>query len=137
MRLYLRKHGWIRLDSLGYENDISDLEAACDTLCATIDLSSLCPPKKPLRTPEDVDPNVVDLTGDDKDEAADPEEAEELDFGRMADGKSVLDQGKSEEILAVMSRDELEQLGKKMKVNGGKGTVSCAFLEEEEKNLTR
>lgn len=134
MRLYLRKHGWIRLDSLGYENDISHLDTAYETLCTTIDLSSPCPPKAESSTPKELDPNVVDLTGDDDDdEAADPDEAEELDFRKMADGKNVLAEAKPEEILGVLSRDELEELGKRSKINGGKGTVRPFGSVEEEK----
>jgi Fanconi-associated nuclease 1 len=85
MRLFLRKHGWIRLDGIGYENDIKDLESACQALWQKIEFTPSPPavePKeeqdfKPVAGPSspprhkalDPDPNVIDLTmSDDEDD---------------------------------------------------------------------
>ncbi|GAA5895235.1 hypothetical protein JCM5296_002019 [Sporobolomyces johnsonii] len=88
MRLFLRKHGWIRLSGIGYENDISDLPAACEALWRVVELTPakereeegkppVAGPSTPLqpqphphpRPPLAGDPGVIDLTmSDDEDE---------------------------------------------------------------------
>ncbi|GAA6063048.1 hypothetical protein JCM10212_001111 [Sporobolomyces blumeae] len=51
MRLFLRKHGWIRLDGIGYENDITDLDQACEALWRVIEFTP-SPAPLPLASDE-------------------------------------------------------------------------------------
>jgi len=85
MRLFLRKHGWIRLDGIGYENDITDLKSACEALWRVIEFTPSppavepqeqefkpiagpsTPPKIKAKSPSP-DPYFIDLTLSDDDE---------------------------------------------------------------------
>ncbi|GAA5879167.1 hypothetical protein JCM1840_006215 [Sporobolomyces johnsonii] len=145
MRLFLRKHGWIRLSGIGYENDISDLPAACEALWRVVELTptkeseeegkppvagpstSLQPQPHPQPPPAG-DPGVIDLTmSDDEDEKeeqeepppkklGDVDEEEEPDLSRLAEDKDVLAHEDPESALGLLSMDDLVALGKKMKV---------------------
>lgn len=55
MRLFLRKHGWIRLDGIGYENDITDLKSACEALWRVIEFT----PSPPAVEPEEQEFNPI------------------------------------------------------------------------------
>lgn len=71
---------------------------------------------------------MIDLTGDDDDEEEElktlPPVEEEPDLSSLAMGREQLAMEDSEVILGLLSLDELVALGKKMRVNPGKGSVS-------------
>ncbi|GAA5969565.1 hypothetical protein JCM21900_002347, partial [Sporobolomyces salmonicolor] len=145
MRLFLRKHGWIRLSGIGYENDVSDLPAACEALWRVIELTpteereeAVKPPVAGPSTPPPpaADPGVIDLTmSDDEDEKeeqkkplpkklGDVDKEQEGDLSRLAEDKEVLANEDPESALGLLSLDELTALGKRMKVAvpAGRGT---------------
>lgn len=152
IRLYLRKDQWIRLQNIGYENDIEDLQAACEALWQTIiftpedenvkpelDLKpgiALNSSSRALPIPVPVpvaahSPGYIDLTADSDEEDDKPEprtveqEEEELepDLTRLAYGRDDLLQADPSIVMGLLSLEELVTLGKKMKVNPGKGSV--------------
>ncbi|ORY75355.1 VRR-NUC domain-domain-containing protein [Leucosporidium creatinivorum] len=133
VRLYLRKSSWIRLRGISYERDIDDLNAACQALWERVDFAPPRPPTPPPAPPVDVkpvkveEPGVIDLTGDDDDdEEEEPKPLvvveEEPDLSSLAMGREQLALEDSEVILGLLSLEELVALGKKMKVNPGKGS---------------
>ncbi|GAA5933114.1 fanconi-associated nuclease 1 [Sporobolomyces koalae] len=145
MRLFLRKHGWIRLDGIGYENDITDLEAACQALWKVIEFTpspSATEPKEeevqPVPRPSETvapsiagGPEVIDLTlSDDEDEPTlhrppkkrrrlgdCEEEDERMDLRRLAEDKDDLAVEDPQVALSLLTSDELVGLGKRMKVS--------------------
>ncbi|CEQ43030.1 SPOSA6832_04915, partial [Sporobolomyces salmonicolor] len=149
MRLFLRKHGWIRLSGIGYENDVSDLPAACEALWRVIELTPtkereeevkppVAGPSTPLQPqpPPAADPGMIDLTmsddEDEKEEQTKPlpkklgevDKEQEADLSRIAEDKEVLANEDPESALGLLSLDELIALGKRMKVAvpAGRGT---------------
>ncbi|GAA6012142.1 hypothetical protein JCM11491_001762 [Sporobolomyces phaffii] len=145
MRLFLRKHGWIRLNGIGYENDITDLQSACQALWKVIEftpsppavdrkeeeLKAIAGPSTPTKPPAPpVDPSVIDLTlSDDGDENKPLEKArrkkrlgeceeedQQTDLSRLAEDKEVLAVEDPEVALGLLTMDELVGLGKRMKV---------------------
>lgn len=134
VRLYLRKSAWIRLRGIDYERDIEDLERACGALWEQVAFtpSRLPTPPPPPPVVEECKPaavnypDMIDLTGDDDDEdvMVPLKEEEAADLTAMALGKDQLALESPEVILGLLSIDELVALGKRMKVNPGKGSVS-------------
>ncbi|KAL8293066.1 hypothetical protein RQP46_000760 [Phenoliferia psychrophenolica] len=122
IRLYLRKHDFIRVRTIGYERDISDVDAACSALCS--------------RTPTAGPSSVIDLTADSDDEdkpmAGQSSPEDDQDFSRLAfDEKSLLD-GSPADLLKLLNKDEIVSLGMKMKVlkgNGSRRDVTAALLK--------
>ncbi|GAA5968795.1 hypothetical protein JCM3765_001268 [Sporobolomyces pararoseus] len=146
MRLFLRKHGWIRLDGIGYENDIKDLTSACQALWQKIEFTPSPPAVEPKREESDFKPvagpstppkvkipepdsNVIDLTLSDDEEDFKPVspkrkkklgdcefEDQNTDLSRLAEDKEVLAVEDPEVALSLLTMDELVALGKRMKV---------------------
>lgn len=150
MRLFLRKPNWHRVDDIGYESDIADLEGACANLCALIDISSassqtaspepVAGPSKPRASPPSKanDSGFIDLTEDTDDDEdvvmasksikktrlqAEMEQ-EEADYTRLAWDEQRLAQQPIEALLSLLTIEELKAVGKLMKVAPkGKNTV--------------
>lgn len=155
MRLYLRKDAWLRVGGLSYDRDIDDLGQACQELWERIEWT---PSPKP-ELDEDLKPaaantaavikveeeGVIDLTGDDDDdeegklEVQEPED-DEGDLSAFALGRDQLALETPEVVLSLLSLEELVALGKKMKVNPGKGSVRvvrfCPLLSDGLTSLT-
>lgn len=137
MRLYLRKHTWIRGDTIGYESDISDVEATCDALCEKVVWGTEeeeVKGKGKGKQAEEIDltasqETVIDLTESDDELEMEPV-AEEMtaveeraELSRIAFDEDVLAEGPAEDILAILKLDELADLGRRLKVVAKKGTV--------------
>lgn len=132
VRLYLRKQGWIRLDGLKYENDIEDLDSACEQLFKSVELAPARVSTPPVLKPQPrkvEDPYMIDLTGDDDDDEDGrmEEKEEELDLSVLAMGRDALAQENAEVVLGLLGIEELVALGKKMKVTPGKALVRYNF----------
>ncbi|GAA5911667.1 fanconi-associated nuclease 1 [Sporobolomyces salmoneus] len=146
MRLFLRKHGWIRLDGIGYENDVKDLESACRDLWQKIEFTPSPPAVEETKSELKLepfsrsssskveDPNVIDLTMSDDEEEdlrtrgtrptekkkklGDCEEDDSnMDLTRLAEDKEVLAVEDPEIALSLLTMEELVALGKRMKVS--------------------
>ncbi|KAK4698649.1 fanconi-associated nuclease 1, partial [Phenoliferia sp. Uapishka_3] len=119
VRLYLRKRGWFRVSSIGYESDISDLHRAVATLSAHVPVAG------PSKLKPASDPNVIDLTESD-DESEEGDVSGELegvdDFSRFAFDESTLAAGSPADLLKLLTGEEIVDLGKRMKVSAKKGT---------------
>jgi Fanconi-associated nuclease 1 len=151
--LYLRKDQWIRLQNIGYENDIEDVQAACQALWQTIiftpeppldesvkaelDLKPLTQTARPAAAAPAIvaRPDFIDLTADSDDEENEEPKVEaatadgeddgpEPDLDRLAYGRDDLLQADPSVVMGLLSLEELVTLGKKMKVNPGRGSVS-------------
>jgi Fanconi-associated nuclease 1 len=143
MRLYLRKHTWIRGDTIGYESDISDVDATCDALCEKVvwgEEEEEVREKGQVKKAEEIDltasqDTVIDLTvSDDEEEmdlvdntqpaAGEMTAAEErAELSRIAFDEDVLAESPAEDILAILKLDELADLGRRLKVVAKRGTV--------------
>lgn len=93
------------------------------------------PKPAPPPVPREID--VIDLTGDDDDEEIStrrdlpkkelettPEEDVRRQLSHLANGGDDLKEEEATTILSLLSLEELSTLGKQMKVNPGRGTVS-------------
>lgn len=152
MRLYLRKDTWIRQANIGYEHDVEDVAKACDVLCQRIvftpsppttpfkeDNGRFADAGKTLKEESSGgvpnDPDVIDLTGDDDDDDEDSSNTDpyrlngglrthddEGDLSILALDQKALVEESPETVLNLLSAEELVGLGKRMKVNPGRGT---------------
>ncbi|SCV67061.1 BQ2448_5707 [Microbotryum intermedium] len=149
VRLYLRKAGWIRVDSIGYANDIDDVHETVRVLGQARDrttCSKTAPttpsPKPPSSSPKRgsgpwgrADPNMIDLTGTDDENDGDNKDGngedilfldqnevpQVLDLSRICWNSDDLANASPDVTLSLLSMDELIALGKAMKVNAGNG----------------
>lgn len=140
MRLYLRIDRWHRLSTLDYVKDVEDIDRASRSLFhpdVTLETPPPIPPPKPACTASGVE--VLDLTGDDAEmqeiiiEDSDSDEevkpaTGELDLSRVAEGRDMLACLEVEDLLDLLSADELSSLGKTMRVVN-RGTVSHVRIQ--------
>lgn len=74
VRLFLRKNGWFRVRALDYSAEIGDVAKACEEMCAVAAAEgaedATLPPSPSPKAPQlSASPEVIDLDGDDDDEA--------------------------------------------------------------------
>ena len=143
IRLYLRADNWIKLSSLNYKTDIKNLAEAAAALFATDpELAPAQPPIKEEPVVEDK-AGMIDLTmSDDEEEVKkrvdlkgkgkeiEEEEVvkEEDNFASVALSEDEFALGGLEEILNSLSGEELQTLGRQMKVANRGTTVSHPLL---------
>lgn len=115
----MRKPGWFRLENIGYENDIGDLEGAVKTLCQKkIQSASMKAEDENAAAGPSRSKNVdIDLTMDDDEEDIPKDESGSVsDFSRLAINEEGLRLLENAEILNLLDSEELESLAKRMKV---------------------
>lgn len=144
MRLFSRKNGWFRISRLAYTDEIGDLQPAANEICSYEDLSAKTEPMEPEAGPSSPrQPNLSVIIIDDDDFGdehkpvlldVDPltnrpvdevkREIETFGLSRFGINEKILaDRSDIDELLALLSLDELKALGKDLKI-GGKTTRS-------------
>lgn len=152
IRLYLRTHKWLRVQLLKYDRDIPDLPPVVALLTrAEGEVEDLPKPEPEDRKPLASTSNVIDLTEDDEDVVdltlSDYDEDEkpkpnikrsqtpptELptspappDYSRLAYDTRELLSSSPEDLLKLLSTEEIVTLGKKLKVDVGRGKANVS-----------